>query len=639
VRLRFDPEKDEYYDGRDEILTAFERWARRRGDVDDGWGHDACVFLDWRVGYSTGDLAAFTGADVEDYLLDWCPRKLSFAPEHWLGVVEGVEAWLLFLVESGQWTGGLVQPMLALPGRLTPRFLDEMANPAKFGMAKTLFAGPGLAGADLDLDDPASIQAAIDAFNSLPFEERKAATDPGLSAMTRLHEPIELPMTPVADLGRAATEAAAAPILVQLRAVIDYLGTGRALTPKGNPKLVDARALLELVPTDDVADVSTGRYQRTLRSADDLPHLMFLIEAAQDAGALRRHGGKLVGVKAFASREPLDQIEALLAAMIEIGPIFGRGVTRYHSDEAGLIEDGLFHWMVPVFVDGSHQVDEIVDQAVEVVTAELPRRWTSGDPAQERESVAREVEKVLDVVERCGLVTRHEAGEQADRYTGRVLRRGGVLLLTELGRALLPAWLGTAGYRAHDSTEMAALEARDLLETFGSGAVLEPREVWALWAPQKPPSEKAAAIIAAMLSADSPHARLAGLSLLHADPRAAEDPIRTLLGTPLAGHAAMLLLDHGLIEPGDAEMIDPGSAFGPLVDMLAVELDDDPGALAERFDELVGPQPLEALGLIWRVDLPEALEVLGALGQRHPVKAVAKAARKAALQHRSRYPG
>ena len=638
MRLQFDPEKDEFADERDAILAEFTRWARQRSAADEDWGHEASVFLDWRVNYSSGDLSAFARADIEEYLLDWCPRKLSFPPEYWLGVIEGVEAWLLYLVDSGQWTGGLVQTLLSSLGHLTPRFLDEMANPSNFGMAKSLFASPALAGADLDFESPASLQAAMDAFNALPFEERKAATDSGLAAMTRARQAIALPMTPAPDIDRAATEAAVAPILVQLRAVVDYLEPGRSLTPKGNPKLADARALLELVPTDDVADYSLGNHRYELRTADNLPHLMFLLDAAREAGALRQHGGKLVGVKTFSTRDPLDQIEALLAAMMTIGPIFGRGVMQHFADEAALMEEGLFHWMVPVFVDGSYVVDEIVDEALDIVTGEVPRRWTDPNPVRERESIAHQVEKVLDVVERCGLVTRGDTREESSWITGEPLRRGGVLHLTELGRTLLPKWLATAGYQVRDTTEIAALEARELLEVVGSGAELEPSEVLALWLPHAAPAEKAAAIVGAMLTADNPHDRLAGLALLRADLSGAADSIRTLLSTPLAGHAAMLLMEHGSIDLDEMETLDRQSGFGPVVDMLAVELDEDPETFIDRFDELVGHEPTEAIGLMWRVDLPETLDVLEALGRRHPVKAVAKAARKAAMQHRSRYP-
>jgi hypothetical protein len=47
-------------------------------------------------------------------------------------------------------------------------------------------------------------------------------------------------------------------------------------------------------------------------------------------------------------------------------------------------------------------------------------------------------------------------------------------------------------------------------------------------------------------------------------------------------------------------------------------------------------QQLELLHRIWRLDHPRLPEVLEAIGAHHPAKAVAKAARKAMVQYRSR---
>jgi hypothetical protein len=169
VQLTFDAfEDDEYFEARDAILDDFERWARRRIELEkglaEGWGADACLFLDWRVQYSSGDLSAFGVGDIEEYLLEWCPRKLSAPPSAWLAVVEGVDAWVQYLAETGQWTGGLLRPVRSALERLTPRFLDEMANPANFGMAKGIFASGPFADLDLDGDDELDPDALAESY-------------------------------------------------------------------------------------------------------------------------------------------------------------------------------------------------------------------------------------------------------------------------------------------------------------------------------------------------------------------------------------------------------------------------------------------------------------------------------------------
>jgi hypothetical protein len=60
-----------------------------------------------------------------------------------------------------------------------------------------------------------------------------------------------------------------------------------------------------------------------------------------------------------------------------------------------------------------------------------------------------------------------------------------------------------------------------------------------------------------------------------------------------------------------------------------------PKALLLSFDE-VGPERRLLVERGWRTDDPSVLPVLDALGQHHPDRGTAKAARKAALRHRSR---
>jgi len=645
MSLKFDPmsgDEDEYYAAREEVLTEYEAWATSRPGVEEGWGADAALLLDWRYHYSTGDLAAFNVDDVSEFLLEWCPRKVASGPEHWLDIVEGVEAWLLFLNTTGRWTGGLVQPVLKSLAKITPRFLDAMGDPSKAGLGKGLMANPAFA--DLDIDDPASIQAAMDAFNSLSYEERLAATDQGIANLGGPPRAVDLPLVRAADHEAAVAQAAEAPIITQVAAMREYLGNGKALTTRGNLKLVDARALLALVPTDDVPDRSIGDHEYKLRSADDLWHLTYLIDVAKEANALRQHANKLVGVKGWTKLDALAQVEALLNAMLEIGPIFGRGVHQWMVGEAELIEDGLMHWMVPVLVVGEHPVDEIVDQAIEVVTEHDPGGGgmldaARSNPDRRRDSVELRIGEALDVVERCGLVTRSGAELQEKLYSNRTIRTGGVLHITELGRLLLPPRIEQVGYRIGTLDTLADFDAGDLLAEMADDRSLDPVEVWELWTPERTPEAKAEELVAAMAVADSPHERLVAISLLQQSGDAGA-AIRSLHGTPLEGHATLFLMEQGLFDPERDGDFDRVKALSPIIDNLAVIYDEDPDEMIVQFDEMgQHHDPLDIIGNLWQIDLPETIELLEAIGRMHPEKAVAKAARKAVFQHRSRYPG
>ena len=100
------------------------------------------------------------------------------------------------------------------------------------------------------------------------------------------------------------------------------------------------------------------------------------------------------------------------------------------------------------------------------------------------------------------------------------------------------------------------------------------------------------------------------------------------------GFAMCWLVDHGL-EPAGA-LYDPEDVE-PFVDVLAHRLvTGGPDEVATTLS-LAGNHEAQValLGRLWRVRSGATPMVLEAIGKTHPVKAVAKAARKAVLQHRS----
>jgi hypothetical protein len=90
----------------------------------------------------------------------------------------------------------------------------------------------------------------------------------------------------------------------------------------------------------------------------------------------------------------------------------------------------------------------------------------------------------------------------------------------------------------------------------------------------------------------------------------------------------------------DPRSVDPDRLMSGTIDVLAAALDTSgPAGLVASFSD---GQPDGGAGLldqIWRLEHPRLTDVLGAIGAHHPVKAVAKAARKALMRHNSRYTG
>ncbi len=646
MRLQFGiDDEDAFYETRRLLLDELTEWSADQhqrsaapGSVMDSPAEDAAILLDWRFGYSTGELDRFTAGELREYLLEWCPRKLSFPPELWRPVMDGARLWIEFLVATDRWAGGLLGPIFTELDRIGPEFLDAMADPGNFGLAKGLFMSPVLSGAEIDPEDPESLAAAIDAFNALPESERKALTDPFIANVGPPPKPVELTIGVEPDPSDVLAAAERAPIVAHLAATIDYIGIGRGLTKTGNLKLVDARRLLAIWETDDVADHTIGDHEYKLRSAADLVHLDYLLEGVLDAGALRKQGTRIVPVKKWQRRDPVEQVTALFEALVTIGPVAGRAA-RFPDATDQLVEEGLGHWTVPLLYGETVDVDAIVEQAVGIVDANVRNPWWRDSTDIRDATVARLVEHGVDVIERCGLVTRTGHRMERDRYDIRDHKRGGELQITAIGRQVLPPFIERAGYRITSMGDAAELDAAELLDAMDKMGEVDLDDLWRRWLPDRGEADKAKALVGALLDVDHPSTRLNGFALLDAAGSAARAPAIELLETRLADHAALFLIDNGLMAEADVLSRLTRPPLGPMVDVLAAELDIDQDEMIAQWTALTAGDSEVAVELIeqmWRVDLPEALDVLEALGRHVEEKAVARAAKKAAFKFRTR---
>jgi hypothetical protein len=109
------------------------------------------------------------------------------------------------------------------------------------------------------------------------------------------------------------------------------------------------------------------------------------------------------------------------------------------------------------------------------------------------------------------------------------------------------------------------------------------------------------------------------------------------LGGPHDGLVLYWLAEKSAIDPST---VDPMRFVAGLIDILAVVLDTSgPQAMVDMFCDADRDRQLELLHSIWRLDHPRLPDLLEIIGAHHSVKAVAKAARKALMQHRNRTAG
>lgn len=659
MRLTFD-ENDEqpYFETCDELLDEMEDSLRsdRPGatDVADIVA-SVSMLLDWRWNYSTGQLDDWALVDVDEFLLDWLPRKYAGPPEEGVEVCSSVADFFVHMGARKRLIGGVdrAAALVARAYELSGEVVEAMGDPSRFGMAKSLFStalsdGAGNPLADIgamiesgvDADDPelqAMLQERMDAFNALPFEQRMGITGgpmPAISEPQRIPIPVvEIPPS-IDDVVRSA---AASRLITLIDGLVDHVGTkGIAVTQSGNLRLADAEHLVKLLDTGDVWDrtLPWNDEPAPVRTSADLPWLTLVFDVAEHAGALLRLKTKVKVDPDWLDLAVTERAREIIDALMEVGPVSSAAHWEVLFQIASLLEDGIPHWLAMALPEGAEIVTEpFVDQAIELVDQYMPTRpvlWTA-IPGHFEEMVARQVYEVFDVLVVAGVIEWHDRVEMTGSYD-RTYQGGGWFRLTALGRHTMVSHIRAAGYDFSTITDLATAGADDLVNA-AMTTDSEPSDLLRRWRPDASTTDRANALAGFAMRADEPLQRLLTMTMLaELEPLSDVEPaVRQMLDSASAGHATLFLLENGLAQPDEI-----GSFFdiGPLVDMLSTLLD-APEVLCGLFMETYAASDKDLIEDLWRHDQPETIEILEVLGKHLPDKQLAKATRKAAIKHRS----
>ena len=597
------------------------------------------TFLDWDTNYGVGSLTLFTRHDIDEYLLRWCPRKLSFPPESWLDVVAGLAAYLEFLGSSGHWRGPATgaTALAAHARQQTQAFLDAMADPSNFGMAKSLFMGPAFAGADIDFEDPTALQAAMDRFNSLSFEERTALTDPGMHrsladfqrAEREARASFNMPPVRLPSADAVFTSAVASPLRRGLEGLREYLGDkGVALTATDNLKLADCRTLVERLETGDQFEYGPPGGARQARSMNQLPTLAYLFDIALEAGATRKAKGRLLAVKRWQSN-PLAAARTLAGLAIDFDDHDGGWFDQLSISMA----DGLPYLLAPAMGFGiTLPIDDMLPLAVGAAEGMSRPNWVT------ETSLPRIVERSLvSLMERmalAGVVTFADRGVTTTPF--------GVQFMVERMRDM--------GFVVPELPSLAGLSAVEVLASVTDATVFAPQPAWADWQPGWTEERKSHELVEALLAvppaARTTHERVAAFALLSVPSSAAAEPeLRRLIGGPYAVYAVTALAERDLPMPDDIDnspevldgLIDLSAVLLAWLDEQYIELlIDGPAAVVPGTRELIEDTSPAILDELARMPITEVGDVLAAIGAAYPNKAIAKLARTARHRWQSR---
>ena len=218
--------------------------------------------------------------------------------------------------------------------------------------------------------------------------------------------------------------------------------------------------------------------------------------------------------------------------------------------------------------------------------------------------------------------------------------RFGLARLTALGVHQVRQWLLEEGYEAPLIGDLARGTAAELLEGICEAVNVLPEEEITEWLIDREPLPAAAELLAAARGNDltGPVRRLLCATALNQLDDAAGPALREVLDDPeLAGLATTWLVGRGV---EDFDLPARPVMLWTMVDTLAAQLIEagpEESAFADFMVQLSSEEkPAQLFAELWRIEHPYTTAVLEAVGERHPDKATAKEARKAAYKARSR---
>jgi hypothetical protein len=241
----------------------------------------------------------------------------------------------------------------------------------------------------------------------------------------------------------------------------------------------------------------------------------------------------------------------------------------------------------------------------------------------------RSISLIFQVLKEAGVVRWTDPHEVTEQF-GRGYWTGGSVTLTALGRHVLPDYLDEAGYVLRRADDVTDVDGAAPIEAMLAAPDTQREALVVKWQTNRVTAERVQMLTEAIVAATAAASRVMGFVALNMfDIEVTEPLVRQLLDTPVAGHAALWLISR---ERADAATLGSFVDTAVLIDTLASEVD-DPERLCDFFADVSDPYGL--LEDIWRHPAPETAAVLDALGSHLSEKALAKAARKAAIRHRS----
>jgi len=238
----------------------------------------------------------------------------------------------------------------------------------------------------------------------------------------------------------ARESAARAPVLDGFGRLATYFAPpGRPLTPRGNLKIADARALAELLGTSDVYEERVGDRVWRKRSSTDFIEVDHWQWWAHQCGALRHRQQRMVAVQAWRKRrqdDPVAEVDKAFRVLLDFGVLGSYTGRVWACDE--VLDAGVLPLLArPLHTDNVALFEDLVGACRLMLHQHAVEEYYP-------QHAAHMVDRQLMLLERCGLLTQSDV-EHVPGLFAQTQRIGGLVQLTPIGVWLLVGLLDEIG--------------------------------------------------------------------------------------------------------------------------------------------------------------------------------------------------
>jgi hypothetical protein len=151
----------------DELVRDYGRYVcDEHGPNSAVWHHGefvSCALLDWKRDYHDGHPTRWTVAHVEEFMLDFAPRKMTMDDEAIQAVADCLAAFMGFLDRADKLEGDGVDALMETCERLCRKSVAACRDPSHWGMSKSI--AMQMIADGVDPTDPMAGEAWIAAYN------------------------------------------------------------------------------------------------------------------------------------------------------------------------------------------------------------------------------------------------------------------------------------------------------------------------------------------------------------------------------------------------------------------------------------------------------------------------------------------